>query len=215
MSLRMSPKDMPRLRVVTLANIHESIRHHFTREKHNAFQYRFNFGIKEEDLEKRKDIFALMKMAKRLQNTDNAIEYCVSNVIAGETWFPLFTEDNLLEYQKGIQALGYTIQKDCEKLSELSDLDSCLTSNNSDYPLIVHKQLEGTISFLTVVVLHKLTGFLDDANRRIKETLLWPDLYLRYKKCGHFVIFDEPRVKEIIVDSFMKKFELPKSLISK
>ena len=207
MSLRMSSKEMTRLRTVELANIHESVRLHFTSEKFDAIKYKFNRGITEDKLLSRKDTFSITKMAKRLHSIDNGIEYCVGNAIAGETWFPSFTEENMLKYQKSIQSLGHNLQQDCSKLAEKYSLDECLKSAVSDYPLVVNKQMEGEINFETVIVLQKLTGFLDHANKKVQETLLWPDLYRRYKKYLPFVIFDEERIKKIVLDAFLHKNE--------
>jgi hypothetical protein len=202
MTLRMTSREVTRLRVIDLVNIFESIRMHFMADKFDAVSRGFTRRIAEEKLVGRKDIFAFQKMAKRLQSVDNGIEFCVGNVIAGETWFPSFTEDNMLKYQKSIQSLGHNLQADCKKLAEQYNLDQCLQHQVGNYPIIVQKQLEGQVSFETVIVLQSLTNFLDHANKRITETLLWPDLYRRYKKYSTFVLFDKERIKQIVLDSF-------------
>jgi hypothetical protein len=52
------------------------------------------------------------------------------------------------------------------------------------------------------VILNKLTGFLDAADRKISEPILWPDIFKRLKKTEPFVEVDLNKMKSAVVKEF-------------
>jgi len=62
---------------------------------------------------------------------------------------------------------------------------------------------QSKISLATVVILNKLTGFLEKANQKISDPILWPDLYKRLKKTEPFVNIDLSKMRNIVVNEFI------------
>jgi hypothetical protein len=58
------------------------------------------------------------------------------------------------------------------------------------------------ISLETVVIINKLTGFLDAADQKISEPILWPDIFKRLKKTEPFVEVDLNKMKSAVVKEF-------------
>jgi hypothetical protein len=89
------------------------------------------------------------------------------------------------------------------ELEEISDVkfDKLLEIEDT-YPRIIQLHLEGTVSLETVCIVNRLTGFIEKANSRISETILWPDLYNKITKYQPFLKFDDSKMRKIILDVF-------------
>jgi hypothetical protein len=53
-----------------------------------------------------------------------------------------------------------------------------------------------------VCILNALTGFIEDANGKITETILWPDLYKKVVKYQPFITFDKDKMMKIVLNTF-------------
>jgi hypothetical protein len=89
------------------------------------------------------------------------------------------------------------------ELEEISDVKfDTLLEIEETYPRIVQLHLEDTVSLETVCILNRLTGFIEEANSKISETILWPDLYKKITKYQSFLKFDDLKMRMIIIDIF-------------
>jgi hypothetical protein len=54
----------------------------------------------------------------------------------------------------------------------------------------------------TIVILDSLTGFVERENKKISETIIWPDIYRKITKYKPFVNFNTEKCKGILIKQF-------------
>ena len=62
--------------------------------------------------------------------------------------------------------------------------------------------MQEEICLETVVILHKLTRFMDRADKQITETIMWPDVSRKVHKYDPFVSIDRDKMIKIVKKSF-------------
>jgi hypothetical protein len=77
-----------------------------------------------------------------------------------------------------------------------------LKCKSNSHPDIITAYLEEEISLETVVIINKLTGFMNKADKEITETIMWPDISLKVRKYDPFVQVDIERMKKIVLKVF-------------
>jgi hypothetical protein len=105
------------------------------------------------------------------------------------------------DYLKRIESLSYNVKNELEELTEYS-LDELLVTHKSDYPILINKYLEDTVSLETVCILNALTSFVEDANGKITETILWPDIYNKVVKYQPFLNINKDKFMKIVLNTF-------------
>lgn len=178
---------------------------HFNSD-YDCFKYRFKTRVSQKSYWGRPDKYQLTKIGKRFKSKDEIIRYFAAHQVAGNKWVGdmIRNEDVYVDYLKKIESLSYNFREELDQLSEYK-LDELLTiDNNSNYPKIINKYLEDTVSLETICVLNSLTGFMHDANKKITETIMWPDLYKKVIKYEPFITFDNKKFIGIIFDVFGK-----------
>jgi hypothetical protein len=53
-----------------------------------------------------------------------------------------------------------------------------------------------------VVIINKLTGFMNKADKEITETIVWPDISLKIRKYDPFVRVNLDKMKKIVLKVF-------------
>jgi hypothetical protein len=67
-----------------------------------------------------------------------------------------------------------------------------------DYPILLTKALRKEISPETLIVLNKILNFLPMWNRKIADTIRWPDYEMKLTKYASFLMFDDVKYKLIL-----------------
>jgi len=99
------------------------------------------------------------------------------------------------------ESLGYIFEQDLYKLSEeISSFDDLFKIDV--HPKIVEKYMQDEISLETVVIINKLVGFMNKADKEITETIVWPDISRKIRKYTPFVMANPERMKKIILKVF-------------
>ena len=68
----------------------------------------------------------------------------------------------------------------------------------------MHKYLDDTVSLETVCILNSVSGFIEDANSKITETILWPEIYKKVVKYSPFLDIDKPKFTKVLLTIFAK-----------
>ena len=156
--------------------LHHAVNLHFNRS-YDCWKYNFKTNVTEKTYWKRPDKFQLTKIGKRFKTRDDIILYFASHQIAGNkyTGDMIRDEDTYTKFLKRIDSISYLFKNELEEISDVK-FDKLLEIKDT-YPRIIQLHLEGTVSLETVCIVNRLTGFIEKANSRISETILWPDLY--------------------------------------
>ena len=187
--------------------LYQSIKLHFESDSYDAVKYNYKTSAKPQSFWKRKDKYFFAKLGNRLNSQNDLVQYLVANFVRDTGWIGEMLEDtgqkNYQQHQKIHQSMSYFFREDISKLADKYDsLESLLKAEQGSHPAIIKELLQQSINIETVVVLDKMTGFMSDANKKITETMVWPDLYRKLSKYRSFVYPELQPLKKIVLDSF-------------
>lgn len=195
--IRMDPFDAYRY--------YQSLKLHFESKTYDAAKYNFKTSANAKSFWKRNDKYHFAKVAKRFKDVPEMIGFYASHFINGTKWIGemLNAEDVYQSWLKRMQSISYIFEQDLNHLSvEVESFDSLLRSKDGEHPLIITYYLQEEISLETVVIINKLTGFMNKADKEITETIMWPDISLKIRKYEPFVQVDLERMKKIVLKVF-------------
>ena len=181
--------------------LHHAVNLHFNRG-YDCWKYNFKTNVTEKTYWKRPDKFQLTKIGKRFKSRDDIMLYFAAHQVAGNKYSGdmIRDEETYTQFLKRIDSISYLFKNELEEISNVK-FDTLLEIEET-YPKIVQLHLEGTVSLETVCILNRLTGFIEEANSKISETILWPDLYKKITKYQSFLKFDDLKMRMIILDIF-------------
>jgi DNA-binding transcriptional regulator/RsmH inhibitor MraZ len=119
-----------------------------------------------------------------------------------KTWVgKLLEEDADIRYrnrQKVIQSLSYAFENDCRTVFEnLSDPNEVIKTDG-DYPILLTKALRKEITIETLVILNKILNFFPMWDKKITDTIRWPDFRRKCEKYASFLPQDVVKFKLIL-----------------
>jgi hypothetical protein len=131
------------------------------------------------------------------------IDFYVAQFVSDKKWVGdmLSDEETYTAWIRRVQSLSYTFEQDINKLStRVERFDDLFKLNHSPYPDLVYYYMQDDVSIETVVILHKLTGFINKS--KVTDTILWPEVSKRILKYSVFVNPDLKKMKEIVLRVF-------------
>jgi hypothetical protein len=179
------------------------MRLHFTSD-YDATKYKFKTSANPKSFFKRRDKFFFGKVAKKFNETSELIDYFVAHMSKGNMWVGdmVGDEETFKEWKRVNQSLGYNFKSDLEKISiDISRFDDIIVYRDP-YPVIIQQYLEGEVSIETVVILNKLTNFIEECDNKIVDTIAWPDIKGLIYNYNPFLEVDLDVTKQIILDTF-------------
>jgi hypothetical protein len=167
-----------------------SLRLHFTRPDFDITKSRKGVKVSREAFLKRKDLFALRKLAETKTKTE-IIDFLVANFVSGNQWGGVFdTEANEVyaEWQTRMQKLGYTFKQDIQTLYADGDPFEVI---NGQHPRVLKMYLGKKISLESIAILAKI-GIIDNTNySSLSNDFIWNDFAHLVKKYKPFVKIDK------------------------
>jgi len=184
-----------------------SVRNHFTNDNYNFFKFGGKTKASSGAFEKRRDRYIFDKVSKDYKDDEVALLF-VSNFIAKEKFWigNTLSEESRNIYtmwRKKIQSLSYIFENDVKVIiDEINDreidFDSVFKIQDGQHPIILRLTLADRISLESFLILNKILDFFPQFNRRIEETIIWPDYYKKCVKYEPFVKVDMTRFKFIL-----------------
>ena len=184
-----------------------SVRNHFTNDNYNFFKFGGKTKASSSAFEKRRDRYIFDKVSKDYKDDEVALLF-VSNFVAKEKFWigNALSEESRNIYtmwRKKIQSLSYIFENDVKVIiDEINDreidFDSVFKIQDGQHPIILRLTLADRISLESFLILNKILDFFPQFNRRIEETIIWPDYYKKCVKYEPFVKVDMTRFKFIL-----------------
>jgi|TARA_B100000508_G_C11435708_1_gene265902 hypothetical protein len=184
-----------------------SVRNHFTNDNYNFFKFGGKTKASSSAFEKRRDRYIFDKVSKDYKDDEVALLF-VSNFVAKEKFWigNTLSEESRNIYtmwRKKIQSLSYIFENDVKAIiDEINDreidFDSVFKIQDGQHPIILRLTLADRISLESFLILNKILDFFPQFNRRIEETIIWPDYYKKCVKYEPFVKVDMTRFKFIL-----------------
>ena len=187
--------------------LYNALKLHFESDSYDALKYNFKTSVKATSFFKRKDKFFFAKLAKTYEkdlkefyiaNFKNDVKY-VGDMLneGGERYYR--------DHKKVMESLSYQFENDINKLHEMDvEFDSLLEAEENNHPLIVRLWMQDEILLETVVILDALTGFVERENKKISDTIIWPDIYRKIMKYKPFVKFNKDKCINLLKKTFTK-----------
>jgi hypothetical protein len=184
---------------------YQALKIHFESKSYDAVKYNFKTSANQKSFWKRKDKYHFAKVAKRFKEAPEMIGYYASHLIHGTKWVGemLNQEEIYQQWLKRMQSMGYIFEQDLNHLSiEYESFDEILKCEDGSHPKIITAYLQEEISLETVVIINKLTGFMNKADKEITETIMWPDISIKVRKYDPFVQVNLEKMKSIALKVF-------------
>ena len=187
--------------------LYNALKLHFETDGYDAIKYHFKTSIKPTSFFKRKDKFFFAKLAKTYENElkefyianfKNDVKY-VGDMLneGGERYYR--------DHKKIMESLTYQFQTDINKLNDMDvSFDSLLEAEDNNHPLIIKLWMQEEIVLETVVILDSILGFVERENKKITDTIIWPDIYRKIMKYKPFVKFDRDKCLNLLKETFTK-----------
>jgi len=187
--------------------LYNALKLHFESDSYDALKYNFKTSVKPTSFFKRKDKYFFAKLAKTYEkdlrefyvaNFKNDVKY-VGDMLneGGERYYR--------DHKKVMESLSYQFENDINKLNDMDvEFDSLLMAEENNHPLIIRLWMQGDILLETVVILDAITGFIERENKKITDTIIWPDIYRKITKYKPFVKFNKDKCIDLIKKTFTK-----------
>lgn len=189
-------------------SLYNSLKLHFSSNSYDYFKYHGKSNISIESFENRKDKYYFYKLS-RMQEPEEYIQFLVSNLLIDDKiWVgKLLEEGAIFAYKQRmavIQSLTYNFQSDCKLLKDnCNDPNELLIVNDGDYPKLLTMTLQKDVGLETLCILNSLMNFLPMWNKKISDTIRWPEFYRKCQKYTPFIPFDKTKMKVVAMKELM------------
>ena len=185
--------------------LYNALKLHFETDGYDAVKYHFKTSVKPTSFFKRKDKYFFAKLAKTYEdelkefyiaNFKNDVKY-VGDMLneGGERYYR--------DHKKIMESLSYQFQTDINKLNDMDiSFDSLLEAEENNHPLIIKLWMQEEIQLETIVILDSILGFVERENKKITDTIIWPDIYRKIMKYKPFVKFDRDKCLHLLKETF-------------
>ena len=185
--------------------LYNALKLHFETDSYDALKYNFKTSIKPQSFFNRKDKYFFAKLAKTYGK--NLKDYYIANFKMDVKYVGDMLNEGGEQYyrshKKVLESIHYSFENDINKLSEIeSSFDELLLSENNNHPKIIKLWMQDEILLETIVILDSLTGFMNRENKKITETIIWPDIYRKITKYKPFVKFNTEACRSILIKEF-------------
>lgn len=184
--------------------LYQALKLHFTSESFDFFKYGGKSKVSVSAFENRKDKWHFAKLARKFSNKDDLTNYIVANFVENEnTWVGSLLEEqgdiNYRKRQKVVQSLSYFFENDCQKIFDgVENPNDVLVVKDGEYPILLKRYLQKDTEIETVCILNEILGFMGLWNKRISDTIVWPNHRMRIQKFATFLPKDVVKYKLIL-----------------
>jgi hypothetical protein len=184
-------------------SIYNGLKLHFTQKSYDYLKYNGKSNVSVVSFENRKDKYFFYKLSRKHPIKDDYINFLVANLLEdSKVWVgTLLGEECEVIYrqrQKVIQSLSYTFENECKNLFSDYKNPNDVLETNGDYPILLTKALRKEISPETLIILNRILNFLPMWNKRISDTIRWPDYEMKLTKYAVFLMLDDVKYKLIL-----------------
>jgi hypothetical protein len=184
--------------------IYQSLRLHFTTEQYDFFKYNGKSNVSVNAFENRKDKYYFYKLSRKFNNKKDLIEFISYNLIEDEkVWVGSLLEEqaeiHCMKHQKIIQSLSYNFKNECNAIfGNSTDPNSHLEVVNGEYPDLLKRMLHKELSLESLCIMNKIFNFVPRWDKKIDETIRWPQIKRTILKYSPFIEFDIEKYKKIL-----------------
>lgn len=194
--------------------IYQALKLHFDCDSnYNAVRYNFKTTVSPKAFIKRKDKFKYNYAIKH--HTNNIKEFYTYNFLEGVNWVGDMNSINYDKHNKVRESLLYTFKEDMFRLSEIDntldvwlqcDTDDAENHRKSKYgkKISIPPILKETSPALeSIVILNKLTGFVEESEKEYEDYTVYKSLAHRIKRYSDLMnVHDIDKYKDVVLNTF-------------
>jgi hypothetical protein len=185
--------------------LYSSLKLHFSTPSYDFFKYNGKVSTSVEAFENRKDKWHFYKLSRRFNNVEQAQDFLVANFVAdSNVWIgSLLHNEADITYrirQKVIQSLTYSFTTDVTNLFRTVDGDhnEILKSYDGQYPYLLQRFLHEGMTLESMCILNSILNFLPIWDKKISDTIQYPNISRKFKKYTPFIPIDKTKYKLIL-----------------
>jgi hypothetical protein len=178
-----------------------ALKAHFTQKGYDYVKYNGTMkNVKPETFEKRNDRYFFQKLAKKY-STDEMRDFMIANIVAGRTWVGEMldnaADDTYKAFLKRKESLTYTVLNEVESaLNEVTSATELFSAGEGEYPLILMKNLDGSMGYESLIVLDAFVNYTDKFDAVYgSDDVVWGKIRFTLQKLRPFVEYDRTRMK--------------------
>lgn len=184
-------------------SLYTSLKLHFNSDSYDYFRYNGKVNTSVDAFENRKDKWHFYKLSRRFDNEEQGRDFIVANLVHdSNVWVGnLLVEESNIQYrkrQKVIQSLTYTFTNEIESLVSHNNPNDLFMIHDGEYPELLQKLLHDEISIETMCILNKILNFLPAWDKKINDTIHFPNISRKLKKYTPFIQFEPTKYKIIL-----------------
>lgn len=183
--------------------IYLAITRHFNSDQYDFFKYHGKVRCSEESFDRRHDRYYFERLAKK----PDVVGYLVANIVErNPKWIGDFFgdagEQSYLDQQKRIQSLSYLFTEELKKVN-FSEED--IKVKEGQHPKLLVDFLQKTLSIETLIILDDIIGFSSVWNKKIIDTIVWPNILKKMRSYQPFFSYDKQKVRKLLIDFIKNK----------
>ena len=184
-------------------SLYTSLKLHFNSDSYDYFKYNGKVNTSIDAFENRKDKWHFYKLSRRFTSEEQGRDFIVANLVHdSNVWVGnLLVEESNVQYrkrQKVIQSLTYTFTNEIESLVSHNNPNDLFMIHDGKYPELLQKLLHDEISIETMCILNKILNFLPAWDKKIVDTIHYPNISRKLKKYTPFIQFEPTKYKIIL-----------------
>lgn len=182
--------------------LYHTLKLHFTSD-YDFIKYNGKCNISVTTFENRKDKYHFHKLCRKYPNKEEYQNFLIANLFNNnKAWAgDLLQEEADVVYrerQKVLQSLSYTFENECRDI-----FGDCINPNdvlvtNGDHPKLLTMALRKEIAPETLIILNSILQFFPLWDKKITDTIRWPDYKKRITKYASLLVFDVVKYKLIL-----------------
>lgn len=179
-----------------------ALKNHFSNRSYDYFKYNGKVKVKLETFEVRKDKYFFYKLSKR----KDVEEFLLANLIDGSKDFWIgevrehIPEEIYRKWRKRKESLTYTFKEDLSRMKE--DFDTNFKVDKYGHPHLLRLFLRQEVCIETMIILDMLINYSEVWNKKLKNDLIWGEVYHKMIKYRPFLSIDVDKFKAITINSF-------------
>lgn len=166
-----------------------ALKRHFT-SKYDYFKYNGKVSAKQSSFENRKDKFFFYKLSKKRNPNDRLLANLLDDP---KKWIGEIVEDEDV-YNSWFKRNGSISRTVVNDISLFEDWKESFRPVDGNHPKILTGYIAGRVSPETLCVINSMFGVFKLWDKKIKDTIIYPDVVFKLKKYSPFLNFDKEKV---------------------
>lgn len=179
-----------------------ALKNHFTTKSYDYFKYNGSVKVTRQSFEVRRDKYFFNKLSKR----KDFFNFLLANFVDGnkEFWVGSIREDApdqiYTNWKKRQEALTYTFTQDLDRLDD--NFDSNFIVEKYGHPRLLRMYLRQEVCLETLIILDMLVGYLKVWKQKMKNDLIFEEVYTKIIKYRPFMNVDLDKFKKVTINKF-------------